>query len=468
MLNTFDDLRSLESIVAEMPIEEAEAIIADAAESLLYSWEWTARQDQLAATDDSAHVVGVVAGRGGGKTRTGAEKIRRATTRGGPPIRIGLVGRTAADVRDTMVQGESGILSVFPPSEMPKYTPTARRIDFKDGSIAHCFSAEEPSQIRGPQFHISWADELATWDLRPDDSGLNAWDNLQFATRLGENPQILFTTTPKRIKFLKEMLKNAVEDPDVSIYNQASTYDNIHLAERYLKLVRGIYGGTRLAGQEIYGILSDAVEGALWLDDTLERNRVHQHPGRLPIRVVGVDPTVSDDPDDECGIIVVGATPKAAPVYKRIGYVLADRTIQGPPRLWVPRVCETARDFDAVIVAESNQGGALVRDQIHTHDPSVTVKLVHARDNKRLRAEPVSLAAEQNRLKYLHRFPELEDQLTTWVPDEDPDSPDRLDALVHACTGIITSVGKKSKTSGGRGRSSNPGRRVSIPVGRVA
>lgn len=456
----------MESYVADMPVAEAEAIIADAAERLLYSWSWTARADQLAATDDNAHIVGMIAGRGGGKTRTGSEKVRKATTRGGPPRRIALVGRTAADVRDTMIQGESGILNVFPPSEMPKYTPTARRIDFKDGSVALCFSAQEPDQLRGPQFHESWADELATWDFRPDDSGLNAWDNLQFATRLGDNPQILFTTTPKRIKFLKDLLKQAVGDPEISIYNQASTYDNIHLAERYLKVVRGVYGGTRLAGQEIYGILSDAVEGALWLDGTIERNRVHSDPGKLPINVVGVDPTVSDDPDDECGIVVVGATPKAASVYDRTGYVLADRTVQGPPRVWVPAVCQAARDYDAVVVAESNQGGALVRDSLLTHDPGITVRLVHAKDNKKLRADPVSLASEQNRLKFLYRFPELEDQLTTWVPLEDPDSPDRLDALVHACTGLITIVKKKSRTTGGRARATNPGSKVVIPTGR--
>lgn len=475
MHKTLPSLESLEQVAATLPEHMIDQMLAQLDEELAllrWSWDWTARADQLAATDDDARVTGIIAGRGGGKTRTGAEWIRRRVGRGFP-ARFALVGRTAADVRDTMVQGESGILSVFPPSEMPKYTPTARRVDFVDDSYALCFTAEVPGQLRGPQFHYSWADELAAWDLRPDDSGANAWDNLQFATRLGRKQgvksQILFTTTPKRIKMLRELLAKAKKDREISIYNQASTYDNIHnLDPDAVNFLLGMYEGSRLASQELGGVLSDDVEGAMLTEQQIEKNRTYDDPGKLPIRVVGVDPSTADNPTDECGIVVIGATPKPGPVLKRTGYVLADRSLHGAPRVWAKAVVEAALEFDATVVAEQNQGGAMVREVIHGINPNIEVKLVTASVSKQARAEPVAVAADQGRVKFFRRFPELEDQWTTWVPSDKrkDESPDRLDAMVHALTGVVTLSKKTKRVGGGKTVTKNLGKGRSLGVTR--
>lgn len=469
MLKTFPDLSSLEQVAATLPEEMIEQIIANLDEELAllqWSWDWTARADQLAATDDTSRIVGIIAGRGGGKTRTGGEWVRRRVGRGFK-ARFAFVGRTAADVRDTMVQGESGVLSVFPPSEMPKYTPTARRVDFVDGSEALCFTAEVPGQIRGPQFHYSWADELAAWDLRPDDSGTNAWDNLQFATRLGRKQgiksQVLFTTTPKRIKMLRELLAKARTDREISIYNQASTFDNIHnLDPEAVRFLMDLYEGTALADQELKGVLSDEVEGAMMTEEEIESNRLERGfaLGKLPIRVVGVDPSTADNPTDECGIVVVGAAPRSGPVLRRTGYVLEDASMYGSPKKWARRVVEMALKHDAVVRAEQNQGGAMVREVIHGINPEIRVELVTATVSKMARAEPVAMAHQQGRLKWAGRFAELEDQWTTWVPADKrkDESPDRIDAMVHGFTGVISLAKKAAARAGGKTAASNPGK----------
>lgn len=466
MHKTFPSLDSLEQVAATLPEHMIDQMIAGLEEQLnllQWSWDWTARADQLAATDDTARITGIIAGRGGGKTRTGAEWVRRRVGKGFK-ARFALIGRTAADVRDTMVQGESGIMSVFPPSEMPVYTPSARKVEFVDGSTALCFTAEVPGQIRGPQFHYSWADELAAWDLRPDDSGANAWDNVQFATRLGRRQgiksQIIFTTTPKRIKMLRDILAKAKTDREWSIYNQASTHDNIHnLDPEAVRFLFDLYEGSSLEAQELLGILSDDVEGALWNESVIDENRTYDDPGKLPIRRVGVDPSTADNPKDECGIVVVGAAPKNVPVLKRTGYVLEDASIYGAPKVWAKRVVEMARKWDAPVVAEQNQGGAMVREVIHGIDSSIPVELVTASVSKFARAEPLAMATEQGRLKFFRRFPELEDQMTTWVPIDNrkDESPDRIDAMVHGLAGIIT-LKKKSTRTGGKATVSNPGK----------
>lgn len=473
-LKRFPDLRSLEQIVAQEVANRGpqafDELMGETDLSLLqWSWNYTARPDQLAATDDDARITGLIGGRGAGKTRTGGEWIRKRVGRG-RKVRIALVGRTAADVRDTMIQGESGILSCFPPSEAPVYTASARRVDFVDGSEALCFSSQEPKQLRGPQFHYGWGDELAAWDLRPDDSNLTAWDNLQLATRLGKRQgiksQILFTTTPKRLKLLREIFQKAETNDEYSLYNQASTYDNVHLDDNFGAFIRDLYGGTRLSDQEIYGILGGDVEGALWDEALLEEHTINADVGwqGLPLRVVGVDPTTADNPRDECGIVVVGATPRVGNPLKRTGYVLDDRTVYGRPKVWAKAVVEAARDYDAYVVAEDNQGGAMVRDTIHGADPTIKVVLVTSTTSKLMRAEPVAMATQQGRVKFQYRFPELMDQLVTWVPTDNTDeSPDRIDAMVHGLTGLVT-IAKRRKGSGGTVRVRNlaKGRRLNL------
>jgi phage terminase large subunit-like protein len=452
---------SLEEKVARVPLARRQSLLEGVdLGSLKWSWRWTARpDDQLAALESLARVVLMLAGRGSGKTRTGSEWIREKSKN--PRARFALVGRTVADVRDVMVQGDSGLLSVFPPEEKPRYIPTLRKVEFVSGAEALCFSAEEPSQLRGPQFDYAWADELAAWNMKPDDSGLNAWDNLQIATRLGINPQIFVSTTPKRTPLIRA-LANAGNDPNDSMVQllKASTFDNTHLAQAYFQVLTGLYEGTRLSAQELHAEILDAVEGAMWTEQLLDTNRTYEDPGRLPLRVVGVDPSVADEPHDECGIVVVGSTNEPSRL-KRKAYVLADRSLLGPPNVWAAVVVATAREFDSIVVAEANQGGALVREMIHSIDSSIKVALVHAKVGKKLRAEPVVGCYDQNRVSHVGRFPELEDQQTTWVPSETVKSPDRVDALAYAVRALL--VPGKSVVSG-RTRVSAP-RGTVIPIG---
>lgn len=432
---------------------------------LVYDWRYSGRPSQLAVTDDVTHRTLLMnAGRGAGKTRTGAEFIRDRITRrvraGLPPLRFGLGARTAADVRDVMVQGDSGIMSVFPPSDRPRYVPSARRIEFGDGSMALCFSAEEPDQIRGPQFHYFWADELATWRDVPDDSGLTAWDNVMIATRLGDNPQVLATTTPKRTARIRSLLADAALGK-VGLYT-STTFDNIHLSSAYLETIVGLYGGTRLGAQELHAQMLDDVEGALWVlaDLNADRTPISVTFGLPPLRVVGVDPSVADKPKDECGIVVVGSTDTAT-ITARRGWVLEDASLLGPPSAWAQRCVEMARKWNAPIVAEANQGGALVREVIHGVDSSIRVRLVHAKQGKALRAEPVTLAYDQHRISHVGTFPELEDQMTTWVPGETAESPDRIDAMVHGFTALVVPSAYKS----GVGTTTVTRARKPIPTG---
>lgn len=443
------DDRSLEHQVALLePGQRALVLQGVDPETLLYDWRFTGRPSQLAVTDDVTHRTLLMnAGRGAGKTRTGAEfvrdRIRRRRAEGLPPLRFGLGARTAADVRDVMVQGDSGLLSVFPPSEAPRYVPSARRLEFADGSTALCFSAEEPDQLRGPQFHYFWADELAAWREVPDDSGLAAWDNVMLATRLGSNPQVLATTTPKRTARVRQLLADATEGK-VGLYT-STTFDNVHLSAAYMDTVVGLYGGTRLGAQELYAQVLDDVEGALWVLTAIDADRTPLNASflRPPLRVVGVDPSVADKPSDECGIVVVGASDGPNPVERR-GWVLEDASLLGAPSVWAQRCVEMARKWDAPIVAEANQGGALVREVIHGVDATIRVRLVHAKQGKALRAEPVTLAYDQHRVSHVGTFPELEDQMTTWVPGETADSPDRIDALVHGLTALVVPSAYKS------------------------
>lgn len=460
---------SLEQRVAALPPDQRKAILAglDLA-ALRYSWNWTARpDDQLAATTSEADLVLFLAGRGAGKSRTGSEWVRHKVTRKTRErkLRFAFVGRTTADVRDVMVQGDSGILSVFPPSESPIYVPTARRIDFVDGSMGLCFTAEEPDQLRGPQFDYTWADELAAWNLKPNDSGLNAWDQARLATRLGPRPQVFATTTPKRLALIRELHRRGIDpnDPTVDLF-VASTFDNVHLSKVYFDVITGLYEGSRLGAQELYAEILDNVEGALWSEDLLNDLRSYQKlDEQPPRRVVAVDPSTADEPRDECGIVVVGSTAEPRPTDRR-GWVLADRSGHMPPAGWAAVVVEAAKEFNAPVIAEANQGGAMVREMIHNVDPDIKVKLVHAKVSKKLRAEPAATVFDQRRITLMGRFPELEDQMTTWVPSETAKSPDRIDALVYGVTALLLPSGRAVST--GESRVSTPGSRVQIASGR--
>lgn len=421
------------------PEQRAEALAGIDPTTLAYNWRYRGRPDQLEVTDSTEHTILFSIGRGGGKTHTGAEWIRDKIQRrpdGSNKLRFAFLSRTAADVRDVMIQGDSGVISVFPPSQRPEYISSQRVVRFHDGSEALMFSSIEPAQLRGPQFHFGWVDELAALRHIPDESGLTAWDNMQVAVRLGDSPQILATSTPKRIREIKQLYARAAAGDHVHLVTGASTYDNPYLSPIYKAVLESLYGGSRLSDQELYAKLLDDVEGALWKLVQI-RNLDLALSGKLPFRVVGVDPSVAENPRDECGIVVAGATGNKDPLLRH-GYVLDDRSLLGPPSEWAQAVVDAARFWDAPVVAEVNNGGALVKEVIQGIDPGITVKMVSAKQNKALRAEPVTLAYDQKRVHHIMPLPELEDQMTTWIPTKSKDSPDRIDALVYALTGLVT------------------------------
>lgn len=371
-------------------------------------------------------------------TRTAAEWVRdsaKVTSKG--IQRFILVGRTAADVRDVMVEGESGIMNVHPPSEMPLFEPSKRRITWPNGNVALTVSADEPDLLRGPQAHKTWCDEMAAWRQIKDSAGLDSWANARIATRLGDQPQIMITTTPKRVENLKKILKEAEERPEKVLVARGSTADNVaNLSRAYVDAIYGIYGGTKLAQQELEGIMLEAIDGALWSEVVLDDFRVNSVPVGNPLRVVGVDPTVAESPGDECGIVVACATGERD-LYKRQAWVLEDATIQGSPDVWAKRAVDTAKKWGAPIVVEKNQGGTLVRNAISQIDGNIPVFDVWSKQGKKLRAEPISLAYQQGRIHHVGFLADLESQMVSWDPENDSKSPDRVDALVFALTALL-------------------------------
>ena len=433
--------KSLAEQLAMLSEEDRAEVIADLdPEALQWDWRFWARPEQLAPDDTSWSIFLALAGRGFGKTRASAEWVRekaRDTSQG--PLRIGLVARTSADVRDVIIQGESGILAVSPPSERPEYQPSLRKLTWPNGNTALAFTSEEPSTLRGPQFHYAFADEFAAWRQIPDEVGMTAWANLRIATRLGANPQIFVATTPKRVQVLKDLLKEAESKPDKIVIRKGSTMDNAsNLAESYMEGILGVYDGTKLGRQELYGEMLDDIEGALFSQGNIDEFRGTSIPIGTPLKVVGVDPTVAEKPGDECGIVVMASTADRD-LYKRQAWVLEDATIHGSPEQWAKRVVETARKWGAPVVAEKNQGGALIRNAIQAIDPTIPVHEVWSKQGKALRAEPVALIYEQGRIHHLGYFAELESQMTTWEPEaaRKTKSPDRLDALVLAATALM-------------------------------
>lgn len=419
------DNLSLIEILATLPEDQRETLLdelgVDGQTSLMYSWDcW--RRPKQATPDGDWRVWLIMAGRGFGKTRTGAEFIREQVATGRAK-RVALVGATAADVRDTMIEGESGLLSVFPPDQRPRYEPSKRRVTFHNGATATAYSADEPDRLRGPNHDLAWADELAAWRY-PD-----AWDQLMFGLRLGDRPRAIVTTTPRPIPIIRRL--TALQDGTVHI-TRGSTYENsANLADAFLNEMRKRYEGTRLGRQELFAEVLDDVDGALWNREMIERSRVTAIPpfSRL---VVAIDPAISTGEDSaETGIIVAGIAPN------KDGYVLADQTLKGSPNEWAKAAIAAYHTHKAdVIVAEANQGGDMVKHTLATIDSRVPVKLVRASRGKRTRAEPVASLYEQNRVHHVGYFGSLEDQLCSWVPDVSQ-SPDRLDALVWALTDLM-------------------------------
>lgn len=420
----------LASLDEEARRAELNKLTPEAMAALKWHWPFWARPNQLAPEGDWITWL-LLAGRGFGKTRCGAEWVRQQA-KAFPGCRIALVGETAADCRKVMVDGESGILACSPPDFMPTYYPTNRQLVWPNGSIAETYNATEPDQLRGPQHHFAWCDEIAKWKYMQA-----TWDQVQMGLRLGEKPQQVITTTPRPLELIKKILN----DKD-TVVTKGRTYDNSgNLAAPFLKKITEEYEGTRLGRQELEAEILDDIPGALWSRSGIDMNRSSEVPLDMERVIVAVDPATSNEEgSDETGIVVVGLARDADGYAK--GYVLEDGSIKGSPEEWARRVVHLYRKWEAdKIVAEKNQGGDMVASVIKAVDRSLAPKLVHASRGKYIRAEPISSLYEQNRVSHVGRFDKLEDQMCTFSVDNirgnGMGSPDRVDALVWGLTELF-------------------------------
>ncbi|MFH1183938.1 MAG: terminase family protein [Chloroflexota bacterium] len=362
-------------------------------------------------------------GRGYGKTRVGSEWVISRAQAGYK--RIALVGQTKGDVRDTMIEvGESSILQRSPPWFRPEYEPSKRRLTWPNGAVAMIYSGDEPGQLRGPQHDTAWVDEICKFDYADE-----AWNNLMLGLRIGKQPRVVVTTTPRPMRLLRDL----IADP-TTVDVRRSSYDNIaNLSPVFVDQVLGRYQGTRLGRQEIEGDILEDAPGALWKRDWLDAGRVTALPPLQRI-VVGVDPSATKG-GDEAGIVVagVGYIGKIAHLY-----VLEDKSLQASPDVWAKAVVSAYNVHAANrVIAETNNGGEMVELVIRQVNPSVAYKAVHASRGKQARAEPIAQLYEQGRAHHVGMFAQLEDECCQWEVGTGQPSPNRLDALVWAATELM-------------------------------
>ncbi|MDR9392599.1 MAG: terminase family protein, partial [Trueperaceae bacterium] len=359
----------------------------------------------------------LLAGRGFGKTRTGAEFVR-SEIENNRAHRVALIAPTAADTRDVMIEGESGLLNVCPPWNRPKYEPSKRRLTWPNGAIATMYSADEPERLRGPQHDLLWADELAAWRYP------QAWDMAMLGLRLG-TPRAVVTTTPKPTKLIQALTKS-----DTVAITRGSTFDNrANLAPAFFEQIIQKYEGTRLGRQELYAEVLTDTPGALWTRDLIEAAHATSDPPELVRVVVAIDPAVtSGEESDETGIIVAGID------HDKHLHVLEDGSMRGTPSEWATKAVRLFDQYAADrVVAETNNGGDLVEATLRTVRRNLPYRKVTATRGKRMRAEPIAALYEQHKAHHHGNLSTLEDQMVTFTPDT-IDSPDRLDALVWAAT----------------------------------
>ena len=422
--------------IACAPPATQEAFLASLSETALRALPWLfefwALPHQLPPAGDWRTWV-CIGGRGAGKTRAGAEWVR-AQAEGtrpqapGPCRRIALMGETYDQVREVMVFGDSGILAVSPPDRRPVWEATRRRLVWPNGAIAQAVSAADPEALRGPQFDAAWADELGKWSRAEE-----AWDQLQFALRLGMQPRAIVTTTPRNQGTLRALLGRAS-----TVVTRAPTRANrAWLAPGFLAEIEARYGGTRLGRQELEGELLDEVEGSLFPPAVLDGLRTTSVPafGRV---VVAVDPAVGGA--DLCGIVAVGAVIEGAPGEWR-AWVLEDASLRAAqPGDWARATVDLVRRHRAErVVAEVNQGGDMVAATLRAVDPMIRVTPVRAARGKGERAVPVATLYEQGRVRHLPGLGALEDQLARMTARgyAGTGSPDRVDALVWAIHALL-------------------------------
>ncbi len=414
-------------MLALLPEEKAETRIAtlvselsdEEAEAILFDWSFFCRPEQL-APDWAWRTWLILAGRGFGKTRTGAEWVREQIKQ--YPM-VNLIAATADDARDIMIEGESGILSICPRNEQPKYVISKRRLEWPNGARSLVFTADEPERLRGKQHMKLWMDELASWRYT------ESFDQAMLGLRLGNNPQTVITTTPRPTKIIRDLAK----DPTTHV-TRGSTYDNrSNLAPAFFAEIIKKYEGTRLGRQELNAEILDDNPNALWKRERIDELRVTKMP-ELRRVVVGVDPAVtSNENSDETGIII------AALGEDEHAYILNDLSLTASPDGWARKAVWGYQEYGADrLIGEANNGGDLIETVIRTIDRHVAYKKVHASRGKVKRAEPIAALYEQGRVHHVGSFPKLEDQMCMYdSQDENGDSPDRMDALVWALTELM-------------------------------
>jgi phage terminase large subunit-like protein len=398
-------------------------------ERLLADWRFWRRPDQVAPIGDW-RIWLVMAGRGFGKTRAGAEWVRAQAEADGR-LRIALVGASIGEVRQIMVEGESGLLSIAPPHALPEFAPSLKRLTWPNGAVATLYSAAEPDSLRGPEHHLAWCDEVAKWPYAEA-----VWNNLMMTLRLGNTPQITATTTPRPVPLIKRLLS----EKGVIVTRGKMRDNRLNVARDWMNAMEGLYSGTRLGRQELDGELVTDIEHALWSRALLEACRVTDAPTLTRV-VIGVDPPASAG-GDACGIIAVGlgADGKA--------YVLGDHSVSGrSPEGWARAVAGAAEAWGADrVIAEANNGGDMVVSTLRAADVSMPVKKVHASRGKCARAEPIAALYEAGKARHVGAFPALEDELCGLVSGglyQGPGrSPDRADACVWAMTEVMLGKGR--------------------------
>jgi phage terminase large subunit-like protein len=390
------------------------------------SYRTKARPEQLPPPGDWNGWV-VCAGRGYGKTWVSTNYANEMAQSVG---RIALIAPTAADVRDVLIEGPSGILTTAPSWCRPTYSPSKRSVEWPNGCVATCFSSEEPDRLRGPQFEVAILDEFAAFQKLQE-----TWDMMSFGLRLGKTPRFLITTTPRPSKLLKEIMAR----PDVVVTTGSTFANAANLAPTFLESIKRKYEGSRLGRQEMHAELLFDVPGSLWEIEWIDRCRTKGFPfDGLARVVVAIDPaTTSGENSDETGIIVAGLD------YAGHAYILEDLSGRHAVHEWAAiAVAAYKRHSADRIIGETNNGGDMIEAVIRSVDENIAFKKIHASRGKATRAEPVSALYEQSRVSHVGNFTELEDQMTQFTPDWSKSSgpDDRVDALVYALSELMLST----------------------------
>lgn len=452
--------------------------LAEMKAQMMRSWRFVARPKQLPPPGAWVYWF-VMAGRGFGKTLTGAQWTKeRGLER---KCRIALIAPTLRDVRFTMVEGETGLLSVLPSDALMgqsreiAWNKSTLELTLANGTILQGFSSETPDRLRGPQHHYAWGEEVSSWNDAAKGAAVGSehnttWSNLTLGLRLGDHPRAVLTSTPKANRLTRDLVKL----PSLALVRGSSYENQTNLSQIWWDTVVAPLAGTRTGRQEIEAELLEDVEGALWTRSMIDELRVLEAPADLRRIVVAVDPnTSSGEAADDAGIVVVGISARQDSHGNRHAYVLEDATTtRGGPAAWaIAAVRAYERRQADRIVAEKNQGGEMVALTIKGVDPSVPIKLVHASRGKRTRAEPVAAlyspveGVRDGLIHHVGAFPELEDEMTTWTGEGD--SPNRMDALVWGLTELAP-WRPVSRHGGGVARGEMPGTRLGSGLGDLA